>query len=147
MTGELSRSGIALVPCPESEVIEADAAITCSTWFLPTVQAMLGLVALPAGWDSRSAAPTRRRTVERALRLLAGILDTQTSPPSVVPTVLGGVQAEWHLGGLDVEIEFFPDERAPYVLLEDLRDRSELEGDLLLTGDRLRSYMPRLRAT
>ena len=113
VTGELSGTGIVLVPCPETEVIEADAAITCSAWFLPTVHTMRGIVALPAGWDSRSAAPINRRTIERALRLLALILDTETAAPSIVPTVLGGVQAEWHMGGLDVEIEFFPYDREP----------------------------------
>ena len=27
-------------------------------------------------------------------------------PPSVVPTEPGGVQLEWHIGGVDIEIEF-----------------------------------------
>jgi hypothetical protein len=124
-------------------LIEADAALTCSVWFLATASAMFSLISLPAGWDSKSAPRIERSSVERALRLLAGILESQTAAPAVVPTIPGGVQAEWHMGGLNIEIEFRPGHEA-YVSVEDLRNGSEWEGELYPNVDRLREYLPRL---
>jgi hypothetical protein len=47
----------------------------------------------------------------------------------VVPTVGGGVQLEWHTGGIDLEIEI----QAPghfHVWLEDPQENLELETEL-----------------
>jgi hypothetical protein len=141
--GELSRISIAAAVSPRGELIEADAALTCSAWFLPTANAMFSLTSFPAGWDSGSARRIERATVEHALRLLAGILESRITAPTVVPTPSGGVQTEWHMGGLDIEIEFRPGSEA-YVSVEDLRDRTEWEGELYPNVDRLRTYLPRL---
>jgi hypothetical protein len=128
-----------------NELIEADAALICSTWFLPTARSMLRLARLPAGWDSRGAPRIERTVVENALLLLAGILEVQTAPPAIVPTVSGGVQAEWHMGGLNVEIEFNPSAEA-LVSVDDLQGRSEWEGALRSNIERLQSYLPRLES-
>lgn len=141
--GDLSRTAVAAALSPRSELIEADAALTCSVWFLATANAMFSLVSLPAGWDSKSAPRIERSVVERALRLLAGILKSRTAAPAVVPTISGGVQAEWHMGGLNIEIEFRPGREA-YVSVEDLHDGTEWEGELYPNVDRLRAYLPRL---
>ena len=144
-SGELSRISVTWDLAPKNELIEADAALTCSAWFLPTATAMFSLASMPAGWDSRSAPRIERSTIERALRLLAGILESRSAPPAVVPTVPGGVQAEWHMAGLDIEIDFCPD-REPYVSVEDLRNRNDWEGNLYSNIERLRTYLARLQA-
>jgi hypothetical protein len=144
-SGELSKVEIISLAPPKAELIEADAALTCSAWFLPTAVAMLRLSRLPAGWDSRNALPIERTTAERALRTLAGILESQTATPGIVPTVAGGVQAEWHRGGLNVEIEF-PTGQPPLIAIEDLRDGSEWAGALEMGLERFKLHLHRLRA-
>jgi hypothetical protein len=59
------------------------------------------LKALPKDWDSYGAEPLDAATVDKARAFLAAA--------SVGPTVMGGVQIEWHIHGLDIEIEFLPD--------------------------------------
>jgi len=60
-----------------------------------------------------------------------------------VPTVEGGVQAEWHMNALNIEIEFRPN-REVLVSVEDLRDDNEWEGQLPSDAARLRPYLSRL---
>lgn len=74
-------------------------------WLAPTAQALVDLLDLPAGWDSYGARPVDRRHVDAALRVLLLIMRHNTPAPSVVPTNRGGVQLEWHTGGIDLEIE------------------------------------------
>jgi len=104
---------------------------------------MLQLTFLPAGWDSRSARQIERPTIERAIGLLAEVLDRRAAQPAIVPTIQGGVQAEWHMGGLNVEIEFAPGGEA-VVSLEDLLDGTEWQGELRTEIERLRPYLLRL---
>jgi hypothetical protein len=141
--GELSRTGITTV-YSRPELVEADAAITCSAWFLPTATAMLQMTRLPLGWDARNGCQIDRNTIQKALRWLATLLDSDTEKPSIVPTVTGGVQVEWHMGGVDIEIYFEPGEE-PTVSVEDIGSRNEWDGDLYLNLARFRSFLPRLQ--
>ena len=141
--GELSKAAV-LSSHDANELIEADASLTCSTWFSVTARAMLGLTRLPVGWDSHAAPRIGHITIEIALRWMAGILDNRTSIPAVVPTVKGGVQVEWHTAGMNIEIEFSPDQEAA-VSVEDIGNGAEWDGDLYLNIERLRPYLSRLR--
>ncbi|MEK7408565.1 MAG: hypothetical protein AAB225_26130 [Acidobacteriota bacterium] len=71
---------------------------------LKSVQGVVELLALPAGWNSYSAKPIAPDNAIRAIRLLAELLEPQTPPPAVVPTVRGGIQLEWHTNGINIEI-------------------------------------------
>lgn len=75
---------------------------------------------LEENWDSYGARRIDRRCIEAAVSVLRAILDVATPRPSVVPTSSGGIQFEWHRGGIDLEIEiespsrmnvFFEDEQ------------------------------------
>ena len=82
-------------------------------WFSPALEAMLDL-------RSRSSAPAwesekiRDSAMDAMLSVLANTLDSQTPPPTIVPTWDGGLQAEWHRNGVDLEIEVGPDRKAVY---------------------------------
>ena len=83
-------------------------------WAEPTMKAIL---ALP--WDRDNWADGATRTQPEAaanlLFVLVNTLNDDTPPPtSVVPTWRGGVQAEWHIGGFDLEIESEPDGTIEY---------------------------------
>jgi hypothetical protein len=63
------------------------------------------LLRLPRNWSTYRAAPVRPELATALLRLLVEIMDDDTPPPTVVPTASGGLQAEWHRKGYDLEIE------------------------------------------
>jgi hypothetical protein len=74
-------------------------------WVEPTLRAVGGLFALPAGWDSYGARATDPACVLAAWHLLAAVMQDDTPAPAVVPTARGGVQLEWHRNGVDLEVE------------------------------------------
>ena len=61
------------------------------------------LAQLPAGWNSYKAAQISADAIGVARELLARFPE-DAPMPGVVPTVRGGVQLEWHAGGLDIEV-------------------------------------------
>ena len=77
-------------------------------WVIATVEKLCDLLWLKANWDSYGAAPVDRFTVELALDILFATMQSTSPSPSVVPTSCGGVQLEWHTGGIDLEIEIEP---------------------------------------
>ena len=77
-------------------------------WLAPTID---GLGSLP--WDDMNPPdgrnPLQQRAAARLLWLLCQVLHKDTIPPtSIVPTWRGGVTAEWHVNGFDLEIESDP---------------------------------------
>jgi hypothetical protein len=78
-------------------------------WLGPTMEAITGLP-----WDEQNMPDDRRTLQPRAaghlLWILASVLEADTIPPtSIVPTSLGGVTAEWHVNGYDLDIVCDPD--------------------------------------
>ena len=82
-------------------------------WFRPALEAMLDLRSRSSapGWEFKK---TRISALDAMLSVLANTLDSQTPPPTIVPTWGGGLQAEWHRNGVDLEIEVGPDGKAEY---------------------------------
>lgn len=77
-------------------------------WFYPTLRAMAALPWWTDNWSS-GATRTQGAAITYMLEILLEVLDSQTPPPSVVPTWNGGVQVEWHRNGIDFEIEVTPE--------------------------------------
>jgi len=63
------------------------------------------LLELDSNWDSYGAARVNPIVAEQAVFLISALLDTGVPEPTIVPTVKGGLQLEWHTGGVDLEIE------------------------------------------
>ena len=82
-------------------------------WFTSTFDAM---VALFRGSSFPSPIPRsiQLKLVANMLTILIEVLDSQTPPPSVVPTWEGGLQVEWHRNGVDLEIEVSPSGNIEY---------------------------------
>ncbi len=74
-------------------------------WLEPTGRACAELLWLKRDWDSYGARPIEPRNVVAMLEFLVRVMANDTPAPSVVPTSRGSVQVEWHMGGVDVEIE------------------------------------------
>jgi len=113
-------------------------------WLPQTESALQELLELPANWDSYGARPIRAEVVAEAVDLLHKIVQPGTPQPAVVPTARGGLQLEWHIGGIDLEIEFEQPGRF-HVSYEEPIEDVELEADLTLTDHpRLTELIARL---
>ena len=71
---------------------------------MKSIEGVVDLLGLQAGWNSYSAKPIEPRNAIRAVQLLFELLDPKTPTPIVVPTVRGGIQLEWHTKGVDIEV-------------------------------------------
>jgi len=97
-------------------------------WLMPVLSALSELLALATNWDSYGAPSVDPRSVASALEALSWVMRSDTIVPTVVPTVQGGVQVEWHTRGIDLEIEVSPLGRA-YVYFYDRQDDAQWEGE------------------
>lgn len=85
------------------------------------------LLSLRENWDSYGAPPIRRALVEQAIDFIEA-MGNSVPVPSIVPTVKGGVQLEWHQGQIDLEVEI--EEASTFnVIFEDLQTGEEWELD------------------
>lgn len=98
-------------------------------WLQPTVNSLVQLLNLQEGWDSYGSRKVEPRAVETVFDLLRATLRNDSPPPAVVPTGAGGVQAEWHQDGLDIEVQV-SSAGASSLTYEDLRAGTELRSDL-----------------
>lgn len=98
-------------------------------WVEPTVRSLGGLLSLEPGWDSYGANPVDPNCVVAALELAMATLRNDSPAPSVVPTSRGALQLEWHIGGIDLEVEFLSATRI-CGLFEDQRTGKAWEKDL-----------------
>ena len=83
-------------------------------WLEPTTKALNRLpwqeTNLPDG-----RVPPKPAAAAALLWLLLNALDDSTiNPTAIIPTSRGGVAAEWHIGGVDLEIECDPDGATDY---------------------------------
>ena len=70
------------------------------------VQDIGRLMALEKNWDSYDAPPIDPHIAIAAMKFWLINFGAEFPKPWVVPTNEGGIQFEWHMGGLDVEAEF-----------------------------------------
>ena len=88
---------------------------------------ILELLRLAPGWDLYSSSRISTDAVARARELLEAAVAPGCPPPSILPMARGGIQLEWHLRNLNIEVTI-PSEGSPIeVWYEDLLDRSEHE--------------------
>ena len=92
------------------------------------------IAALETDWDSYGARPISSTVVAFVESLLELVAQPKVPEPAVVPTPDGGVQLEWHIRGLDLEVEVAPS--ATGALLVSLEDEwaHEAMDETLLPG-------------
>lgn len=74
-------------------------------WLEPVLERSVNLLQLRPNWDGYGAAQIDPSVVSNVVTILAGTLGDDAPVPSVVPTNRGGLQLEWHCGGIDLEVE------------------------------------------
>ncbi len=109
-------------------------------WIEPSLRRAGYLLLLPADWDREGAPPIEASAIQNALGAMASFMQDASSLPQWTPTRIGGVQLDWHEEGIDLEMEFPPDERQAVVVFSD-RNNEATDWDGLLTQhiERLRT--------
>ena len=103
---------------------------SASADYVQTVKKLIELLELPGGWNSYNAKPISKENVNFAVDLLARVMRVGTPAPTVVPKVRGGVQLEWHIRGLNIEIDISSPHEVSF-FAEDIRTTEEpVEEDL-----------------
>lgn len=76
------------------------------TWLAElATQRLNELMRLQPGWDGYRARPITDEAVRAAVTIVFAVVDDISLPPQFFPLVDGGLQLEWHGGGIDIEIE------------------------------------------
>lgn len=115
-------------------------------WFRATAEDVCRVLNLANNWDSYGAPRIDRTLAGTGLGLLLEVMDPDTPAPTVVPTAEGGIQFEWHSGGMDVEIELPPDGAVRFFLGHvDAPDR-DVDGDISILHEVVPSALRQLSA-
>src|SRR5438105_15964849 len=96
-------------------------------WLRSTLEVLVGLLDLPQNWDSYGAPQVAPAAAAAALNLLLDLMPPTAPAPQIIPLADGGVQLEWHMGGIDLEVALRASGET-FVLFEDLRTGEEWEG-------------------
>lgn len=103
---------------PTARRIEVHGGAVSLFWLPPAIGELERLLALPDNWDSYGARAVTASAVAAGLSLLGGFMAQGVPLPAFVPTPRGGIQLEWHCGGLDVEVEADTDGRPALFVAE-----------------------------
>lgn len=76
-----------------------------SAWMTPVAEQMCRLRKLPTNWDSYGGAPPSAAAAELMIDILADVMNPNAPAPTLVPSPQGHLQAEWHMKGINLEVE------------------------------------------
>lgn len=115
-------------------------------WLWRVLERIAHLGTLSDDWDSYGGRPVELKTLVAGLLLLAEILPADAADPAVVPSSAGGVQFEWHVAGIDLEIELEPEAEIEFAFTDRVtgeeRDTDNVQTDQVV--DFLRTVAGRL---
>ena len=100
------------------------------------------LLQLRKGWNSYDAEPVSDAAFERTIEFLTTYLVEGVVGPVLVPTVRGGVQLEWHRGGVDIEVDVGPDGSVSWCV-DDRRTGEDFEAPLAGHEETIRTWLRR----
>ncbi len=95
-------------------------------WLGQVASSLTDIFSLEQNWDTYGAPRIEPTHVIAALELLFEVVGRESPPPWTVPTVRRGVQFEWHLGGVDIELGV--DDSGVWVFVED--ESGDAEGEV-----------------
>lgn len=97
------------------QVIKILLSAPAADWLRPAIAQISGLTALARGWNSYGAPPVEADCALQAVEFLLGVAQPHVPSPTIVPLTDGGIQVEWHQGGIDLEISFSDFESGVYI--------------------------------
>lgn len=78
-------------------------------WEDGTLLQLASIMLLQKDWDSYGAEPIEWSKAQQTFILLHSVMDDRTPAPVLVPTANGTIQLEWHVFGIDLEVEMLSD--------------------------------------
>jgi hypothetical protein len=114
-------------------------------WLSSAIRSLDELGGLPANWDSYGAGKIRHSNIVTTVHLLLAVMRDDTPLPSFVPTNQGTILLEWHMRGIDLEVEIRGRGRL-HVVFEDFQDGTEWESELSSDLSKLVNCIERLTA-
>lgn len=100
------------------------------------IERLAPIFALTDNWDGRGAMQINQDSIRRALETVILAQRASAQVPHFVPTLAGGLQLEWHLRNLDIEIEMTPEGRIDFFLEQD-GELSEWDGEFSVDKSRM----------
>jgi hypothetical protein len=94
-----------------------------SKWARATVDRLLALVPLKDNWDRRGSAAVRGDALSFAWTILAQVMPADGQTPVIVPLGNGGIQIEWSVPNVELEMEI----TRPFQISAFLYDRTNGE--------------------
>lgn len=104
-----------------------------SRWVDDLLVQLSPLLQLRAGWDGGRARVTTEAAVDALIVVLSEVLDDELAQPDLFPLPDGGLQAEWHVANVDLEIEVGGAGEC-YVFARNAQGTVTLEGDVTVGG-------------
>ncbi len=98
-------------------------------WAGPVLRSLTERWGAYDGWDSYDSKPTNPQLVVRLLNILSGLMEESYLAPITTPLADGGIQAEWHHQGKDLEIVVSAGDDPTYYYFDGATSE-EAEGDL-----------------
>ena len=87
-------------------------------WIRSVIPDLLRLTELPTNWDSYGGRAPSRDLVNAVLDVLDVSEVVELPNPRVAPISCGGIQLEWILEGIELEVAFLPDGCATALLTD-----------------------------
>jgi len=103
------------------------------TWLSEAIQRLTRLTQLQQNWNSYGARPVRVNSIVAALDTLHSVMSDDTPLPEFVPTPRGTIQFEWHIHGIELEVDALSPGQVR-VSYEDLRGINDGIEDLITTN-------------
>jgi hypothetical protein len=115
---------------PEApRIYKVTVSVEPSVWFRSALKRINQLTALAVGWNSYGAQEVQADMAMEAVEFLTKVTYPGIAAPSIVPLSDGGIQLEWHRGGLDVEVTFSDDDAGLYIVDRESGEAVELPLD------------------
>lgn len=108
-------------------MLTMDSSTVMPSWVQPVINSMSERWGNYQGWDSYDAKPTDTKLAEKLLNYLSEIMSAEAVAPTITPLADGGLQAEWHRDGKDIEVVVPFGEPARYYYFDATTDAEEEE--------------------
>jgi hypothetical protein len=123
-------------------------ALTSPPWIRSIVNRIDYLLTLSEGWDGPGSGALDFECAMEAISFMLSTAAHETPAPQLIPTSDSGVQIEWHMGGIDLEVRFSPGSSATYYYCaEDVDKEGEVSTDEAVVASLVRSLPPRNEPT
>lgn len=114
---------------------------TIPMWYKQTRESLYAILALGDNWDSYGANRFSPETAKAVDELLINIMHVQTPSPQIVPSANGSIQLEWHICGIDLEIEVESLSTSRVIFEDEQSEELEWEGVIKYDLSKLVTYI------